>query len=136
MVTARDVMTPPAGCLPDSASVADAAGVMRDLDLPSVPVCDTVGQLLGVVTDRDVVGCLAAGWDPYATALRELLDPDALAVSADEPVESALVTMAIHHLRRLPVVDGGNLVGMVADRDIARSLPDDTLGRLLMPRTA
>ena len=46
---------------------------------------------------------------------------------ADEPIESALLTMAMNHVRRAPVVDHGSLVGMLADTDLAQSLPDDAL---------
>jgi len=134
-ITAGDVMSPATGCLAQIDSVGRAAAVMRELGVESVPVCDPEGRLTGVVTRHDVVRCLAVGWDPYSTALRELIDPETLSVSVDDPVESALITMAVHRVRRLPVVEAGNLVGIVADSDIARSLPDDALGRLLAPRT-
>ena len=137
MVTARDVMTPTAGFLGESDSVGAAAIMMRDLGVSSVPVCDQDGHLAGMLTDRDiVVRCLAVGWDPYATSTRELVDDHTLAVSADETVESALLTMATNHVRRLPVVDHGNLVGMLADTDVAQSLPDDALGSLFARRSA
>lgn len=134
MRTARDVMTPATGCLTESDSIATAASRMRDLDVSSVPVCQPGGRLAGVVTDRDIVRCLAAGWDPYATSTRELVGGHVLAVSADESVETALLTMALHHVHRLPVVDDGRLVGMLAETDLARSLPDDALGLLFARR--
>jgi CBS domain-containing protein len=137
MVTARDVMTPTTGFLGEADSVAAAATMMRDLDVSSVPVCDQHGHLAGVLTDRDiVVRCLAVGRDPYATTTRDLVDDHTLAVSVDEPLESALVTMATHHVRRLPVVEHGNLVGMLADTDVAQSIPDDALGLLFARRGA
>jgi CBS domain-containing protein len=137
MVTARDVMTPTTGFLGEADSVAMAATMMRDLDVSSVPVCNQYGHLAGVLTDRDiVVRCLAVGRDPYATTTRDVVDSHSLAVSVDEPVESALLTMAMHHLRRLPVVEHGNLVGMLADTDVAQSLPDDSLGLLFARRPA
>ena len=137
MVTARDVMTPTTAILAESDSVGAAAIMMRDLDVSSLPVCDAEGHLAGVLTDRDiVVHCLAFGWDPYATATRELIDEHPLAVAVDEPVESALLTMATNHVRRLPVVDRGSLVGMLAEADVAQSLPDDALGLLFARRDA
>ena len=137
MATARDVMTPAAAILGESDSIATAAVMMRDLDVSSVPVCDPHGHLAGVLTEHDiVVRCLAAGWDPFATSSRELVDDDALAVSADEPVESALLTMAVNHVRRLPVVDHGCLVGTLTDTDLAQALPDDALGLLFARRSA
>ena len=134
MRTARDVMTPTTGYLTESDSIARAASRMRDLDVSSLPVCEPGGRLAGMVTDRDIVRCLAAGWDPFATSTRELVDGQVLAVSVDESVETALLTMALHHVRRLPVVDHGSLVGMLADTDLARSLPDDALGLLFARR--
>jgi CBS domain-containing protein len=137
MAIARDVMTPATGCLDESDSIATAAVRMRDLDVSSIPVCDHSGRLAGVITYRDiVVRCLAVGSDPSSMSTLELVDDDTLAVAADEPVESALLTMAIHHVRRAPVVDHGQLVGMLADSDLAQSLPDDALGVLFGRRTA
>jgi len=134
MVTARDVMTPSTAALSESDSAAAAAGALRNLDESAVPVCDSAGRLSGVVTDRDIVSCLAAGWDPYATSIRELLAGDSLTVAADDPLESALISMAVHRVHRLPVVDDGILVGTIADTDIALALPDDALGLLLARR--
>jgi CBS domain-containing protein len=135
MVTARDVMTPTTDFLREADSLATAAVMMRDLDVSSIPVCSGDGRLAGMLRDRDiVVRCIAAGWDPYATSSSELIDHDALFVSVDEPVESALLTMVIHHVHEAPVVDDGSLVGMLADSDLAQSLPDDSLGLLFKPR--
>jgi CBS domain-containing protein len=137
VATARDVMTPTSRHLSQSDSVAAAAVVMRELGVASVPVCDSDGAFAGVITYRDiVVGCVAAGWDPFSTSTRELVDNRALTVSADEPIESALLTMAMNHVRRVPVVDGGTLVGMLDDTDVAKSLPDDSLGLLFGQRGA
>ena len=130
MVTARDVMTPPTGHLAETDSVVAAAGVMRDLDLSSIPVCDPGGRLTGILTDHDIVRCLGSGWDPATTTAKDAVDGAVLAVPADELVESALLTMALHHVRRLPVVDDGSLVGMLADTDLAQSVPEDALGKL------
>jgi CBS domain-containing protein len=129
-------MTPTFGRLAENDSVAKAATMMRDLDVASVPVCDADGRLAGVLTEHDiVVRCLAAGWDPAATSMREMVDAAPVAVSADEPVESALLTMALNGVRRLPVVEHGSLIGMLAEADVAQSLPDDALGALFAPRT-
>jgi CBS domain-containing protein len=135
MVTARDVMTPTSGYLGQADSVATAAVMMRDLDVSSLPVCRSDGRFAGIVTARAIViRCLAAGWDPYATSTYEVVDCDAVAVSADEPVEAALLTMAINKVHRLPVLDRGSLVGMLADSVVAQSLPDDALGQLFRRR--
>jgi len=134
VVTARDVMTP-TDFLREADSLADAAVMMRDLDVTSIPVCKGDGRLAGMLSDRDiVVRCLAAGWDPYATSSSELVDVHAVVVSVDEPVESALLTMVINHVHEAPVVDDGSLVGILADTALAQSLPDHALGVLLKPR--
>jgi CBS domain-containing protein len=134
VVTARDVMTP-TDFLREADSLADAAVMMRDLDVSSIPVCNGDGRLAGMLSDRDiVVRCLAAGWDPYATSSRELVDAHAVVVSVDDPVQSALLTMVINRVHEAPVVDGGSLVGMLADTDLAQSLPDHALGVLMKPR--
>jgi CBS domain-containing protein len=78
-----------------------------------------------------VVRALAEGRDPGNTKVGELADGKPVTIGADDSVEAALVTMSKHGVRRLPVIDGHDLVGMVSQADVARHLPEDKVGDLV-----
>ena len=133
MRTARDVMTPDATFAPENATAADAARMMADDDIGALPVCDADGRLSGVVTDRDLaVKIVAEGRDPDSVRLSELLDGgEVVTIGADDTAEEAIRTMKDHAVRRLPVIDGNALVGMVSQADIAKNLPKEKTGDLV-----
>ena len=83
---------------------------------------DAAGNLRGIVTDRDIVTrCVAADADPAVTPLRELMTRRLSSVSPGDSLDDAASVMAALQVRRLPVVDRGRLVGIVALADMARS---------------
>lgn len=132
MTTAREIMTAGSEYLKEDASVLDAAQRLAKRSIGAVPVCDASGHLRGVVTDRDlVVGVLATGKDPASTPVIDLVQGEAVTIGADDSVEEAIRTMQDHRVRRLPVIDGTQLVGMVSQADIARSCPPEETGRLV-----
>ena len=133
MTVTRDIMTPDASFCSDMTSVAEAARIMATADVGAIPVCDSEGKLCGVVTDRDLaVRVVAAGLDPDTVLVRDLVDGMAVVtVDADDTVENAIQTMKDYAVRRLPVIDGGALVGVLSQADIARAMPDTTIGDLV-----
>jgi CBS domain-containing protein len=133
MPTAREIMTPTAEWIEADATAADAAQRLAREDIGALPVCDGNGHLTGVVTDRDlVVKVLAEGRDPKSVKVGDLADqPEVVTIGADDPAEEAIETMKQHGVRRLPVIDGRKLVGMVSQADIARALPDAKVGDLV-----
>jgi CBS domain-containing protein len=132
MKTAREVMTAGAECVGENETLQDAARKMKDLDVGQLPICGEDNRLKGVVTDRDIViKCLATGGDPRQTRAGDLAEGKPVTIGADDSLEEAVQTMKEHRLRRLPVIDGHDLVGMVSQADIARNWPDDRVGELL-----
>ena len=133
MPTAREIMTPTADWVDVTATAADVARKLADEDYGALPVCDGEGHLQGMVTDRDlVVKVMAQGKDPASVKVGELADQaEVVTIGADDPAEEAIATMKAHGVRRLPVIDGRDLVGMVSQADIARNLPDDKIGDLV-----
>jgi CBS domain-containing protein len=110
----------------------DAARKMADLDVGSLPICGTDERLKGMLTDRDIViKVLAARRDPGAVTAGELAEGKPVTIGADDDAEEILETMSRHQVRRLPVIDGHTLVGIVAIADVARALPDRPVGDLM-----
>ncbi len=132
MTTAREIMSGGAECIGENETLQDAARKMRDLDVGALPICGEDNRLKGMVSDRDiVVRCIADGRDPGSVRAGELAQGKPVTIGADDSVEEALRTMAQHKVRRLPVIDGHDLVGMVSQADIARNLPEDKVGDLV-----
>jgi CBS domain-containing protein len=132
MTTAREIMSEDVRCVQENQNLQEAAQMMRDLGVGALPVCGEDDRLKGMVTDRDiVVECVAAGGDPTTTTAGQLADGKPVTIGADDSVEEALSTMAQHQVRRLPVIDGHRLVGIVSQADIARALPEDRVGELV-----
>ncbi|MDQ0792549.1 CBS domain-containing protein [Streptomyces sp. B1I3] len=132
MTTARDIMTEGAECVGERESVLDAARKMTELGVGALPICGTDDKLKGVLTDRDiVVKVLGKGKDPAGTTAGELSQGEAVTIGADDDAGEILRTMTAHKVRRLPVIDGHRLVGMVSQADVARALPDPQVGDLL-----
>jgi CBS domain-containing protein len=133
MTTAREIMSPEAHWVEADVSVADAARRLREQGVGALPICDGNGHLQGVVTDRDItVNVVADGLDPSQMVVGELAGRgEVVTIGADDPVEEAIRTMKDHDVRRLPVIDGDQFVGMVSQADIARDLPDSRVGDLV-----
>ncbi|MWA15809.1 CBS domain-containing protein [Streptomyces sp. BA2] len=132
MTTARDIMTGGAHCVGAEETVLDAARKMTELGVGALPVCGTDDRLKGVLTDRDiVVKVLGKSKDPAIVLAGELAQGEAVTIGADDSADEIVATMTHHKVRRLPVIDGHRLVGMVALADAARALKDPKAGQLL-----
>jgi CBS domain-containing protein len=130
--TAREIMTAGAECASVDDTVTDAARKMRDLGVGALPICGEDNRLAGMITDRDIVlKCVAEGHDTTSMKVGEYAGDEVVTIGADDSVEEALATMTRAGVRRLPVIDGHDLVGMVSQADIARNLPDDKVGDLV-----
>ncbi len=129
---ARDIMSPDVRCIGESDSVLDAAKQLAELDVGAMPICGDDDRLKGMLTDRDiVVKVLAQGKDPSSTKVSELAEGKPVTIGADDSIEEALRTMSEHKVRRLPVIDGHELVGIISQADIARNLDDEKTGDLV-----
>ena len=127
----NEVMTRDVSACEPNATVAEAAKVMAQEDVGPVPIVED-GRLIGIVTDRDiVVRVVAEGRDPNATTVNEIASTELVTVSPDDDLDEALNLLAEHQVRRLPVVEGDRLVGIVAQADIARLGKDKTTGEVV-----
>ena len=128
MTKARDIMTKGADYADASTTVLEVAKKLAAEDYGSMPICDG-DTLQGMITDRDiVVKVLAQGKDPATTKVIDLIQGEVVTIGADDSVEEAARTMAEHQVRRLPVIDGTKLVGMLAQADLALSDNDRKTG--------
>jgi CBS domain-containing protein len=132
MTTAREVMTTGVECAGVDETVTEAARKMRDLGVGALPICGEDNRLKGMITDRDIViNCVAEGMDTTQVKVADYAGDEVVTIGADDPIEEALTTMARARVRRLPVIDGHDLVGMISQADIARNLPEEKAGDLV-----
>lgn len=125
----RDVMAREVVALPTDTPLTEAARQMRDNDIGDVLVLKD-GKLCGIVTDRDiVVRALAEGRDAGSTTLDEICTHQIVTLSPTDSLRQAAELMSQHAVRRLPVVEGDDVVGMVSLGDLAAERdPDSALG--------
>ena len=130
--TAREVMTGGVECVQASETVLDAARKLADLGVGSMPICGEDNRLKGMLTDRDiVVKVLAQGKDPGSTRAGELGQGKPVTIGADDSISEALRTMIDHKVRRLPVIDGRRMVGIISQGDLATNIDEERVGDLV-----
>ncbi|HKU32087.1 CBS domain-containing protein [Arthrobacter sp. NyZ413] len=132
MSVVREFMTTNAQCVKEDQSLRDAAVLMRDLDVGSLPICGSDGRLKGFITDRDiVVKCVAEGWDVGAKTAADLAQGTPIWIDADASIDAAIDLMEKHQVRRLPVITDHRLVGIISQGDIARNYAEQRTGELV-----
>jgi CBS domain-containing protein len=131
---ARDVMSPDCTCIGENDTVLDAAKRLAELNVGALPICGEDDRLKGMLTDRDiVVKVVAKGKDPASVKAGELGQGDAktVTIGADDPIDEALRTMIDHKVRRLPVIDGRQMVGIISQADVATNVDEKRVGDLV-----
>lgn len=115
----RDVMTSSVDWVTPSTSVVDIAKMMKNNDVGSVPVCEG-DKLMGIITDRDIViKVVAVGGDVNERSAKGIMNTNVITATADQDVHEAADLMSKYQIRRLPVLEQGKLVGILALGDLA-----------------
>jgi CBS domain-containing protein len=129
--TVQEVMTRAPTSIESGESAIEAAKKMMTEDVGSLPVVQGE-QLVGMVTDRDLVlQVMAKDLDPNAVPVSQVCSEDPVVATPEEPLEQALQRMAKEQVRRLPVVEGQKLVGILAQADVARTADASSTGQLV-----
>jgi CBS domain-containing protein len=125
VTTAKDLMTGGVRYVPATESIDRAAQLMRDHHVGALPVTDANGDVVGMVTDRDlVVKALAEGRDPGHTTVGALAERRPIAVEAETDLGDVLGVMGDAQVRRVPVLENGKLVGIISEANVVRRLDD------------
>ncbi|MFL5940401.1 MAG: CBS domain-containing protein [Gaiellaceae bacterium] len=128
----QELMTSNPCSIDTDKSVAYAAKMMRDENVGLAPIVEG-NRLVGTVTDRDItIRVVAEGKDPESTKVTDIASTKLVTVEPQQDLDEALQLMAKHQVRRLPVVEeGGRLVGVVAQADVAKHGDDARTGELV-----
>ena len=118
----KDIMTPNVVSINPEENTTLAARLLHRHNVGSLPVCALDGSLKGIVTDRDIVmRCVAADGDPGATKVRDIMTRGVVSIAPSSDVQEASKIMAEEQVRRLPVMEDGRVVGMLALGDVAKT---------------
>jgi CBS domain-containing protein len=129
VTTAREIMTSPVQCCAEGDTLVEVAKTLHEKGIGSMPVQAADGSLVGMVTDRDIVTrAVAAGRDVATTTAGELARGGVVTVEANDSAEHAAKVLAENRIRRVPVMDGRDVVGMISQADIARSMSHGETG--------
>ena len=129
MATAKDIMHPGAQCIGEDQTLMEAARMMRDLGVGSLPICGNDQKLKGIITDRDIViKACAEGKDLNTCTAHELAQGDVVWVDAGTQLDQLVETMGQRQVKRMPVIEDHRLIGMISEADLARHLDEDRLG--------
>jgi predicted transcriptional regulator len=131
MKTARDLMTSPAECLAPDETLVDAARMFSKYDVGSMPVVDG-DTLVGVITDRDIViEGVAKNLDLADTQISKVMSKNVVTVQVTDDALAVAQVLADKQIRRVPVVDGNRVVGVVSQADVALELDNATAGEVV-----
>jgi CBS domain-containing protein len=120
--TVREVMSMPVASVRPDASLREAATLMRRDQIGDVLVADANESVTGIVTDRDlVIRAMAEDRDPSTTVVGDVMSPIEATITPDATVSEALALMRRHDVRRLPVLEGGSIVGVVSLGDLSQT---------------
>lgn len=120
----REALVPDPRVLAAGASAQEAAELLMRPNVRSVPVVDG-DRLVGCVTMETIVAAVAGGGDVRGMTARELCETDVVTIGPDVALEEAIHLMAERGLERLPVVEGGRLLGVLPREPTVRRLAED-----------
>ena len=119
MTTVFDVMTKDVKVCAPHDSLTAAAKIMRDINCGSIPVCEGK-KVIGMITDRDIViNCVADGKDSNSIHCHDCMTTDVVTCAPDTDIHECARMMAEHQIRRIPVVQNGEMIGICAIGDLA-----------------
>ena len=117
----REIMTAPAICVSEDTGIEESADLMARHNIGSIPVCDTNGDIRGIVTDRDIVTrYVAGGMSGEKAAVKDIMTGNTEVASPAMEVSDVTKIMGVRQIRRMPVVENSKVVGMVALSDMTQ----------------
>lgn len=136
----KEIMTKSVASLKPEDSIKAAAEIMREYNVGSVPVCDNANNVIGIITDRDIVLRSVADEQSTRQVVRDVMTSNPVLGNPDMDIHDAARVMSERQIRRLPIVENKSLVGIVALGDIAvepklQDNAEDALNNISRPST-
>jgi CBS domain-containing protein len=113
----RDIMKKDVMTTKQDATIKEAASVMSNRHIGSLVVLEKE-KIVGIITERNILKSIADGLDPELTTVEEVMTKNVITIEPDKTIDDAVGLMAQHGIKKLPVVDGSKLVGIITASDI------------------
>jgi CBS domain-containing protein len=118
----REIMTQPAHTIQASATAEQAAELMAEFNIGTLPVCDG-DHIIGMITDRDIlIRCVAQHEAPAGTIIRNIMTANPAVAKPTDSVEAAVELLGEREIMRLPVVEDSHVVGLLSAEDVVRAV--------------
>ncbi|NCO96735.1 MAG: CBS domain-containing protein, partial [Candidatus Aenigmarchaeota archaeon] len=130
----KDAMNPKVISASKDISIKEAARTLTKHEIGSLIIVEDE-KIVGVITESDIIRkVVATGLDPSVTLVEEMMTKDVITIDADAELNDACQTMVDHKIKRLPVLDGGQLVGIITTTDIISVEPKlmEELGKIML----
>lgn len=116
----RDIMTSNVYTIKETQSIQEAGAIMSEYNIGSIPVVNNNGEMVGMITDRDITLRSTAQGEGAETPISQVMTAQKIVkATPDMDVHEAAQLLSKQQIRRLPVVENGQVVGMVALGDLA-----------------
>ncbi|CAH2212474.1 CBS domain-containing protein [Tepidibacter aestuarii] len=115
----RDIMTSEVSCVTTNSNIAEAANIMKSLNVGVVPVCDENKNPVGVITDRDIVLRSVTENNNANQNVGNVMSSNIVSATPDTDAHEAAALMAQNQIRRLPIVENNKIVGILSLGDLA-----------------
>lgn len=126
MLTARDIMSESVLTISPDSSVQDAIELMLRKNISGLPVVDSQGQVVGIITEFALLA-MAYDVDVRQEKIRKHMTTEVISVSPDDPLRKVADTCIIRRVRRVAVVEGGRVLGLISRRDVLKAIYENTL---------
>jgi CBS domain-containing protein len=121
MLTAAEIMTTDLVTIAPEATVQEATDLLLERQISGLPVVDRHGRLVGVITEFALLA-MVYDRDVQNQPVSRHMTPDVISVEADDPVSRVADLCIVHRVRRVPVMKDGQLVGVIARRDVLKAM--------------
>lgn len=116
---ARDVMTESIVTIQENENIINCAKLMANHDIGCLPICNKDEEVIGIITDRDIVlRCIATQKDLNNTTVKEIITDEAICCDADDDIEDVEDLMKSYQIKRIPVIEENKIVGIITIHDL------------------
>ena len=124
----KDCMTHSVVQATPETTLSDVAKLMSSNKVGSIPICNKQNHVVGFITDRDIITrCIANNLNCSNTKASDIMNTEVIKTTPDTDLEEACKTMSENQIRRLPVIQDGEIVGMLSVGDLAQNTHISTM---------
>jgi CBS domain-containing protein len=121
MLKAKDVMTREVITIAPEAGLEEAIRTLVDNKISGMPVCDDVGTIIGMISERDILNFMFSG-NLKLTKVKEAMSNSVISFSSDTDIDKLCLAMGEKQIRRIPIIERGKLIGIVSRRSIIKTV--------------